>query len=192
MIKDAKQVQGKPDSLVVDLHPDRPTYRGIALPNSSGHIISLEADPTFEEMSNAGAVVDKWSESHTVLDDMFLISGEIPRVTHYETGLKNAVRFDPEENDWFSDELIADERFLTCNLKGEHDTLCQYGAFLTSPRERTRRLHRLQPRRRSQHCKARVQARWRPDTSARCSRRLPSGHERRVPDPEHGSRSETA
>lgn len=119
MINDAKQAQGNSDNLVVNLHPDRPTYRGIVLPNSPGHIISLEADPTFEEISGAGATVDKQSEAHTILDDMFLISGEIPRVTSYETGLKNAVRFDPEENDWFSDELIADERFLACNLKGE-------------------------------------------------------------------------
>ncbi|CEJ56984.1 Putative Metallo-beta-lactamase superfamily protein [Penicillium brasilianum] len=116
MIKDAKQTHGRTDDLVVDLHPDRPVYRGIALPE---HIISLEADPTFDELADAGAVVSKSDEAHTVLDDMFLISGEIPRLTPYETGLKNAVRYDPEENDWFSDELIADERFLACNIKGK-------------------------------------------------------------------------
>ncbi|KAJ5198223.1 uncharacterized protein N7498_007340 [Penicillium cinerascens] len=114
MIKEAKQAQGLSDELVVDVHPDRPVYRGIALPEI---IISLEADPTFEDLSGAGAVVDKQSEAHTVLDEMFLISGEIPRVTPYETGLRNAVRFDPEEKDWYSDEVIADERFLACNLK---------------------------------------------------------------------------
>lgn len=117
MIKDAKRAQGRSDNLVVNLHPDRPVYRGLALPE---HIISLEADPTFEEMFGAGAVVEQRNEAHTVLDDMFLISGEIPRVTPYETGLKNAVRYDPEENDWYSDEVIADERFLACNLKGEY------------------------------------------------------------------------
>ena len=116
MIKEAKQAQGLSDELVVDVHPDRPVYRGIALPEI---VISLEADPTFEELSGAGAVVDKQSEAHTVLDDMFLISGEIPRVTPYETGLRNAIRFDPEEKDWYSDEVIADERFLACNLKGK-------------------------------------------------------------------------
>ncbi|KAJ5114854.1 hypothetical protein NUU61_000613 [Penicillium alfredii] len=116
MINDAKKAQGRADDLVVDLHPDRPVYRGIALPE---HIISLEADPKFEELAAAGAVVEKHSEPHTVLDDFFLVSGEIPRVTPYETGLKNAVRFDPDENDWFSDEVIADERLLMCNLKGK-------------------------------------------------------------------------
>jgi 7,8-dihydropterin-6-yl-methyl-4-(beta-D-ribofuranosyl)aminobenzene 5'-phosphate synthase len=119
MIKDAKQSHGRSDDLVIDLHPDRPVYRGIALPEN---IISLEADPTFNELTDAGAVVNKSSEAHTVLDDMFLISGEIPRVTPYETGLKNAVRYDPDENDWYSDELITDERFLACNIKGKHYT----------------------------------------------------------------------
>ncbi|KGO48465.1 hypothetical protein PEX1_003020 [Penicillium expansum] len=116
MIKDAKRAENRSGDLVADLHPDRPAYRGIALPE---HIISLEADPTFEEMEGAGAVVDKRSEPHTVLDDFFLVSGEIPRVTPYETGLKNAVRYDPDENDWFSDEVIVDERSLICNLKGK-------------------------------------------------------------------------
>lgn len=115
MIKDAKRAESHSEDLVADLHPDRPAYRGIALPE---HIISLEADPTFEEIKSAGAVVDKRSEPHTVLDDFFLVSGEIPRVTPYETGLKNAVRYDPDENDWFSDEVILDERSLICNLKG--------------------------------------------------------------------------
>ncbi|KAJ5780382.1 hypothetical protein N7457_005542 [Penicillium paradoxum] len=116
MINDAKRAEGCSDDLVVDLHPDRPVYRGIALHD---HIISLEADPTFEEIEGAGAVVDKQSEPHTVLDDFFLVSGEIPRVTPYETGLKNSVRYDPDENDWFSDEAIVDERSLICNLKGK-------------------------------------------------------------------------
>ncbi|KAJ5885124.1 hypothetical protein N7495_009634 [Penicillium taxi] len=114
MIKDAKKAKSDSGDLVVDVHPDRPAYRGIALPED---IISLEADPTFDEITSAGAVLDKWSEAHTVLDNMFLISGEIPRMTPYETGLKNAVRYDPDEKDWFSDEVIADERFLACNLK---------------------------------------------------------------------------
>lgn len=116
MITDAKKAQGRSDDLVVDVHPDRPTYRGLALPQN---IISLEADPSFEEIVEAGAVLEKRDDAHTVLDDMFLISGEIPRKTAYETGLKNAVRFDPDEKDWFSDEIIADERLLACNLKGE-------------------------------------------------------------------------
>ncbi|KAJ5124114.1 uncharacterized protein N7515_007939 [Penicillium bovifimosum] len=116
MINDAKRAENRSEDLVADLHPDRPVYRGIAIPE---HIISLEADPRFEEIESAGAVVEKHSGPHTVLDDFFLISGEIPRVTPYETGLRNAMRYDPDENDWFSDELIVDERSLICNLEGK-------------------------------------------------------------------------
>lgn len=187
MIKEAKQAQGISDELVMDVHPDRPVYRGIALPE---HIISLEADPTFEELSGAGAVVDKQSEAHTVLDDMFLISGEIPRVTPYETGLRNAVRFDPEEKDWYSDEVIADERFLVCNLKGMSTRSYQSDQVLNPPRQRACGLHRLQPRRRSQHRKARRRPRLPKDPPPHRGRRLPPRHERRSPDPKHSLRPE--
>lgn len=115
MINTAKQSKGRPPGLIADVHPARPDYRGFALGEK---IVSLEADPTFEELEAAGATVSKQDKTHTVLDDMFLISGEIPRLTPYETGLKGAMRFDREENDWFSDEAIMDERFLMCNLKG--------------------------------------------------------------------------
>ncbi|EER40248.1 metallo-beta-lactamase domain-containing protein [Histoplasma capsulatum H143] len=117
MIKEAKTKKGSSsDDLVVDLHPSRPDYRGIRMPSE---IVSLEADPTFEEIEQAGAKVEKHSEAHTVLDNMFLISGEIPRETEYEIGLKFGVRFHKDSGKWESDELINDERFLACNIKGK-------------------------------------------------------------------------
>ncbi|KAA8645862.1 hypothetical protein EYZ11_006575 [Aspergillus tanneri] len=116
MITDAKQAKGRSDELLVDLHPSRPDYRGFSIGET---IVSFQADPTFEELENAGGTVRKHAEAHTVLDDFFLISGEIPRQTSYETGVKSGMRFVKEDNDWISDELIADERFLMCNLKGK-------------------------------------------------------------------------
>ncbi|KAJ5726333.1 uncharacterized protein N7483_007690 [Penicillium malachiteum] len=132
MIKEAKSAQGRTDDLIVDLHPDRPVYRGIAFPQM---LVSLEADPTFEEISDAGGIIEKHSEAHTILDDMFLVSGEIPRVTPYETGLKGAVRFDPGTKDWYSDELIIDERFLAVNLKGKGIVVftgCSHGGVVNA------------------------------------------------------------
>lgn len=53
---------------------------------------------------------------------MFLISGEIPRVTSYENGIKGGIRFEEEEEGgegkWVKAEEILDERFLVVNLKG--------------------------------------------------------------------------
>lgn len=119
MINNAKQAKGLPRGVLADVHPARPDYRGFALGEK---IVSLEADPTFEELESSGATVSKQAETHTVLDNLFLISGEVPRLTPYETGLKGAMRYDRQENDWFSDESITDERFLMCNLKGLHDS----------------------------------------------------------------------
>ncbi|PKY07938.1 metallo-beta-lactamase superfamily protein [Aspergillus campestris IBT 28561] len=114
MIKDAKKAKGQTDKVVVDLQPDRPDYRGGRIGET---IFSFQADPTFEELEAAGGKVEKHADAHTVLDDFFLISGKIPRRTPYENGLRSGMRFDREENEWVSDELIADERFLMCNLK---------------------------------------------------------------------------
>ncbi|OAG34358.1 hypothetical protein AYO21_11476 [Fonsecaea monophora] len=112
MINDAKGSRGIP----VDLHPDRPTYRGFLGPAGP---VSLERDPTFEEIESAGATIEQNNQSHTILEDMFLVSGEIPRVTSYEKGFQRGMRFNSESSRWESDELILDERFLMCNVKGK-------------------------------------------------------------------------
>lgn len=115
MINEAKAASGLSKDLILDLHPDRPDFRGFAI---GDNIISLQADPSFEELEAAGATVHKNKNAHTVLDDFFLISGEIPRRTPYETGLKNGMRFEKGDNEWVSDEAVADERFIMCNIKG--------------------------------------------------------------------------
>jgi 7,8-dihydropterin-6-yl-methyl-4-(beta-D-ribofuranosyl)aminobenzene 5'-phosphate synthase len=111
MINKAKKDQNE---VVVDLHPDRPDYRGIMAMEP----ISLEADPTFDEIAQAGGKVVKNAEAHTVLDNFFLVSGEIPRVTPYELGLKRGIRFDRKKGAWEEDTLVKDERYVMCKLKG--------------------------------------------------------------------------
>ena len=96
----------------------------------AGEPISLEADPSFEEVQEAGAMLVKNAVVHTILDDMFLVSGEIPRVTPYELGLRGAVRFDSTTGRWEEDPLIPDERFVMCNLKGP-ESLKRFDRMLT-------------------------------------------------------------
>jgi 7,8-dihydropterin-6-yl-methyl-4-(beta-D-ribofuranosyl)aminobenzene 5'-phosphate synthase len=117
MITEAKKTSSVPsEPVVVDLHPARPDYRGFVVDTKT---ISMQADPSFSEIGAAGGVVDQQSEPHTVLDDMFLVSGEIPRLTPYETGLRGGLRFEGSTGKWEIDETISDERFLMCRLKGE-------------------------------------------------------------------------
>lgn len=100
-------------SPTMDVHPDRPMYRGIQAPSGP---ISLEADPTFNELEAAGAVVTQHKDARTVLENAFLISGEIPRTTSYEKGFPNGIRLDPQTGEWQPDAEIKDERFVMCNL----------------------------------------------------------------------------
>lgn len=103
--------------VVVDVHPDRPEYRGMLTP--TGAIVSLEADPTFAEIEAAGGTLRKESSPHTILDDFFLVSGAIPRRTAYETGIRGALRFVRSTDEWISDESIQDERMVICHLRGK-------------------------------------------------------------------------
>ncbi len=82
-------------------------------------VISLEADPSFDDLGRAGASVEKHAVPHSVLDDMFLISGEIPRKTAYEEGIRGALRYSAASGRWEPYELIWDERFVVCHIKSK-------------------------------------------------------------------------
>jgi len=116
MIDTAKPNFPNTAKLTVDLHPNRPSYRGFMTPVGP---VSLEPDPSFSALESAGATINKSAEAHTVLDDAFLISGQIPRMTSYETGIANGIRLEDEKAGWQPDALIEDERFVMCNLKGK-------------------------------------------------------------------------
>lgn len=104
----------------VDLHPDRPAFRGLQPPGSAP--IAWQADPSFEDIERLGGSVHQSDQPHCVLDDFFLVSGEIPRVTAYEKGLKFGIRFDESKQAWEEDTEMKDERLLMCKIKGAVDT----------------------------------------------------------------------
>ena len=105
------------EKVIVDLHPSRPDYRGMQPPGLD--VISMEADPSFASISGAGGAVTKSDQPHTVLENFFLVSGEIPRVTPYEHGLRFGMRYNASTDAWTPDTEIRDERFLMCKLKGK-------------------------------------------------------------------------
>jgi 7,8-dihydropterin-6-yl-methyl-4-(beta-D-ribofuranosyl)aminobenzene 5'-phosphate synthase len=98
---------------IVDLHPDRPDQRGIMTP--AGTLVLLNPEPTFEAIECAGGRVTKHAEAH-VLAGFFFVSGEIERVTSYETGLvgHHTVR----DGHTVADPLILDERFFAARVRG--------------------------------------------------------------------------
>lgn len=95
---------------VVDLHPSRPTARGIApAPTYDKVIARLPADPTFKEIEKAGAKVEQNKEGHAIAGGGVWVSGEIPRVTEWEGGLLGGVRWFENENagkgGWVNEEV---------------------------------------------------------------------------------------
>jgi 7,8-dihydropterin-6-yl-methyl-4-(beta-D-ribofuranosyl)aminobenzene 5'-phosphate synthase len=58
-------------------------------------------------------------EPQILLDEMFFVSGEIPRVTIYEKGFPGHKRRSEDGTSWEDDPLIEDERFLVAHVSGK-------------------------------------------------------------------------
>jgi 7,8-dihydropterin-6-yl-methyl-4-(beta-D-ribofuranosyl)aminobenzene 5'-phosphate synthase len=98
---------------IIDLHPDRPDQRGFLTP--SGTVVLFDPEPTFEAIESAGGRVTKHAEAH-VLAELFFVSGEIERVTSYETGFVG--HHTMRDGRILPDPLILDERFLAARVRG--------------------------------------------------------------------------
>ena len=97
------------------MHPDM--YRSRAVKAKSGAMLPMEDVPTVAMLEEHGARVVQSSEAQQVLDDLFFISGEIPRVTAFETGLPGHYRRTKDGSDWEPDPLLMDERFVAVQVK---------------------------------------------------------------------------
>ena len=97
------------------LHPGM--FRKRALPLPGGGLLPIRDIPSPDQLSARGAAVITTTEPQTFLDDMFFLSGEIPRVTPYEKGFPGHMRRSEDGKAWEPDPLIMDERFLATHVK---------------------------------------------------------------------------
>ena len=95
-------------------HPGMFRSRAVQLPN--GTVRRMEDVPSVEDLTAFGAEVIVTTESQSLHDDMFFVSGEVPRVTAYERGYPGQVRLMEDGESWEPDELLMDERFLAINV----------------------------------------------------------------------------
>lgn len=79
-------------------------------------VLPLEDVPSPKILESAGGNVVNDSGSRLILDGMVYLSGEIPRITEYEKGLRTQVRIG-EDGEWIPDPLQLDERYLAVNVK---------------------------------------------------------------------------
>ena len=95
-------------------HPDMFHKRAIAL--AGGLFRPMVDVPTPHELKTFGADVQLKREPASLADGLFMVSGEIPRVTPYERGFPGQVR-QADNGEWEPDELMMDERWLGINVK---------------------------------------------------------------------------
>ncbi len=90
--------------------------RARRLPN--GSMLPIKDVPSIEALTAHGAQVNCTREPQVLLDSMFYLSGEIPRVTPFEHGLPAHYQ-KTEAGNWMPDPLLIDERFLMVNVAGK-------------------------------------------------------------------------
>ena len=95
-------------------HPGMFRSRAVQLPN--GTVRRMEDVPSVEDLTAFGAEVIVTTEPQSLHNDMFFVSGEVPRVTTYERGYPGQVRLMEDRESWEPDELLMDERFLAINV----------------------------------------------------------------------------
>ena len=98
-------------------HPGMFRSRGVKLPN--GNVRPMEDVPSVADLTTFGADVVLTTQPQALLDGMFYVSGEIPRVTPYERGYPGQVRLADDGKTWEPDEMLVDERFLAVNVAGK-------------------------------------------------------------------------
>lgn len=106
---------GKPIATL--MHPGM--YRSRAMKAPDGTMRPFEDVPDPDTLERHGAKVIHATESQLILDDLFFISGEIPRVTSFEVGMPGQHRRTEDGAGWEPDPLLMDERFVAVRVKGK-------------------------------------------------------------------------
>ncbi len=91
--------------------------RGMRLPN--GTVIPAENVMNPVDLERRGAAIVNSPDARVIVEQLFYVSGEIPRVTPYERGLPPHVKLRQDGLDWEPDPLILDERYVAAHVKGK-------------------------------------------------------------------------
>ena len=103
-----------PKPLLVDLQSDAVISRGRPLPNN-GVAPHHPDNPSAQELTELGARVELHDKEHTVGQNMFYVSGYIPRANDFETGIPGHLTL--RNGKWVLDTEIPDERYVACHIK---------------------------------------------------------------------------
>jgi 7,8-dihydropterin-6-yl-methyl-4-(beta-D-ribofuranosyl)aminobenzene 5'-phosphate synthase len=98
-------------------HPDMFRQRALKLPDGTMRL--MEDVPDVKTLTSYGARVVETAETQVILENTAYVSGEIERVSSFETGLPGQHRRTRDGQAWELDELLMDERFVAVNVRGK-------------------------------------------------------------------------
>jgi len=99
------------------MHPGM--YRSRAMKAPDGSMRPFEDVPGPQTLELHGARIVHATEPQLILDDLFFVSGEIPRVTSFELGMPGQLRRTEDGAGWEPDALLMDERFVAVRVRGK-------------------------------------------------------------------------
>ena len=103
------------DSVTVHVNPGMFNERGVLL--KSGVVFPAAQVPTPAQMEARGARVVNDGNERLLLDGHFYYSGEIPRVSAFETGRQDHLCRRDNSEEWRPDPYLMDERMLVANVR---------------------------------------------------------------------------
>jgi 7,8-dihydropterin-6-yl-methyl-4-(beta-D-ribofuranosyl)aminobenzene 5'-phosphate synthase len=118
MLKALDLVRGRNGGRSIPYYAHPGMFRSRARRLPSGDLMPMKDVPSIEALAAHGAHVTCTREPQVFLDDMFYLSGEIPRVTPFEHGLPAHYQKNADGN-WMRDPLLVDERFLMVKVEGK-------------------------------------------------------------------------
>ena len=117
MLRALEMIQTKNGGREVPTYMHPGMYRTRAMRMPDGSMFAFEDVPSAAALEKHGARVVHATEAQLLLEDLFLVSGEIPRVTKFETGFPSHYRRTEDGSAWEADPLIVDERFVAVRVK---------------------------------------------------------------------------
>jgi len=89
--------------------------RGLRQPG--GEVVPAEPVMSAIDLERRGAAIVNSGDARAIMERMFYVSGEIPRVTPYERGLPPHVKLAQDGLSWEPDPWIMDERYVAAYVK---------------------------------------------------------------------------
>ncbi len=96
-------------------HPDMFRTRALKLPDGTMRL--MEDVPDVQKLTSYGARVVETTDPQLMLENTAYLSGEIARVSPFETGLPGQHRRTRDGQAWELDELLMDERFVAVSVR---------------------------------------------------------------------------